>query len=183
MTFEELLRQKLEIVADIRSYWPRTPAGKIVAYAGEESREIQEAVDVSDLWRNDFNDGIFQSTHIWVELTVEGAAWLLGGYLHHILSIVPVIDDTDRMDKFSPFFTDFAVQTACSVLRDNRSISCCTIETTRTLQQTDPALFQLTARAVAWMLMADELFAGKLFYFEPDDVLQLRGNWELSSAS
>lgn len=180
MSFADLFQQKLEIAVDIRSYWPRTPAGKIVAYAGEESREIQDAVDVSDLWRNDFSDGIFQSTYVWVELTAEGAAWLLGGYLHHILSIVPVIDGTGRLDKFSPFFIDFAVQTACSVLRSNRSISCCTIETTRTLKQIDPALFRLTTRAVAWMLRADELFAGQLFHFEPDDVLQLSENWELS---
>ena len=147
MTFEELIRQKLQIAADIKTYWPRTPNGKVTAYTGEESLEIDDAVDPSDLWLNNINDGIFQTSHIWVELTAEGAAWILGGYLHHILSTVPVSDGAGSLPNYSPFFIDFAVQTCCTVLTNNHVISCCTVELTTTLKRIDPGLFQLTALA------------------------------------
>ena len=130
MTFEELFQQRLKIAADIKAYWPRTPGGELVAYSGPESLEIQSAVNVSDLWRNDLNVGIFQSTHVWVELSAEGAAWLLGGYLHHILTIVPVIDGTGRVDRHSPFFIDFAVLTAVRCWR--------TIVLSRAVQSNSP---------------------------------------------
>ena len=180
MTFEELFQQRLKIAADIKAYWPRTPGGELVAYSGPESLEIQSAVNVSDLWRNDLNVGIFQSTCVWVELSAEGAAWLLGGYLHHILTIVPVIDGTGRLDRHSPFFIDFAVLTGCSLLAHDRVISCDTVELTATLKRIDIGLFRLTAMTADWMLKADELFEQKLFYFAPGDVLQMTKNWGLA---
>ena len=179
MTFEELIQQKLQIAADIKTYWPRTPGGKVTAYSGEESLEIDDAVDTSDLWLNDINDDLFYSTHIWVELTAEGAAWILGGYLHHILSTAPVSDGTGILNGWSPFFVDFAVLTCCAVLMDDHIISCCTVELTTTLKRIDPGLFPLTALTVNWMLNADELFANKLFAFTPDDVAKLKKNWNL----
>ena len=47
------------------------------------------------------------------------------------------------------------------------------------LKRIDPGLFRLTTLTTDWMLKADELFEQRLFYFAPDDVLQMMRNWDL----
>jgi len=175
MNVKKFHNEVTRIQETVRMIWPVQFDGKLTWHSEREAVEIETTVNRKNLWQNNLWDSLYQGHTVLNDLTEEGAAWMIGAYVFHISTSIPLLQRGTSDNFAHSFFTDFTTIHCVSFLAKNQLIRGGAFSAA--VVQSGSERFRLIVRFVKLILDIDSSFPGEFFSLESETRVKLSENW------